>query len=238
MERRAILGAVSVAFLLLVAFLQAIPANATPAVIAAHVHITAKAEVQVHIQAVALSRHYPVRPGDTLSGIAGREYGNPGDWPAIYDANRWIGNPNIIRVGWLLTIPASPHWTYVRSSHDGDGDFDHDRSDRAGSRAGSAVHAYSGYGAGIYSWTQLVGLWEAAGGPAWAAATAACIALHESGGRSWAVSPTNDYGLWQINGSHGALATLNPFGNARAAVIISGGGRNWSPWTTHIYCGV
>jgi hypothetical protein len=40
--------------------------------------------------------------------------------------------------------------------------------------------------------------------------------------------------LWQINGSHGSLASLNPIANARAAVIISGNGSNWSPWTTYV----
>jgi len=62
---------------------------------------------------------------------------------------------------------------------------------------------------------------------------AASIAMAESGGNPSAISPTNDYGLWQINGSHGALATLNPLGNAEAAVSISGNGGDWGAWTTY-----
>ena len=59
------------------------------------------------------------------------------------------------------------------------------------------------------------------------------IIQHESGGNPNAISPTDDFGLWQINGSHGSMATLNPAGNARSAVSISSDGRNWGPWTTY-----
>ena len=63
---------------------------------------------------------------------------------------------------------------------------------------------------------------------------AASIAMAESGGRQYAHSPTNDYGYWQINGSHGpGMATYNAYGNARAAVLISGYGSNWHPWSTY-----
>jgi hypothetical protein len=89
------------------------------------------------------------------------------------------------------------------------------------------------YAAGHYSCGALIGLWIAAGGSPGASHIAASIATAESSGNSWAVSPTNDYGLWQINGSHGYLATLNPWLNAKAAIIISSDGTNWNPWTTY-----
>lgn len=91
---------------------------------------------------------------------------------------------------------------------------------------------------GTYSYSALEQLWISQGGRSSAAPTAACIAEHESGGNPNAVSPTNDYGLWQINGSNGSLATLNPQGNARSAIILSDNGSNWSAWTTHSSCGV
>jgi LysM repeat protein len=49
---------------------------------------------------------YTVAPGDTLSGIAAA-LAIPGGWQALYAANRHaIGpNPNIIRVGTILTAP-------------------------------------------------------------------------------------------------------------------------------------
>jgi LysM repeat protein len=87
--------------------------------------------------------------------------------------------------------------------------------------------------AGRYTCNGLESLWEQAGGSTGEAAMAASIAMAESGGNPGAISPTNDYGLWQINGSHGALATLNPLGNAEAAISISGNGNDWAPWTTY-----
>ncbi len=62
---------------------------------------------------------------------------------------------------------------------------------------------------------------------------AAEIAMAESGGNPNAISPTDDFGLWQINASNGSLATLNPYQNARSAVILSDNGANWNPWTTY-----
>jgi hypothetical protein len=57
--------------------------------------------------------------------------------------------------------------------------------------------------------------------------------MAESGGNPGAISPTADYGLWQINASNGSLATLNPAQNAQSAVDLSQDGTNWGPWTTY-----
>jgi hypothetical protein len=58
--------------------------------------------------------------------------------------------------------------------------------------------------------------------------------MAESGGNPNAISPTDDFGRWQINGSNGALATLNAFQNAKSAIILSADdGTNWGPWTTY-----
>lgn len=79
----------------------------------------------------------------------------------------------------------------------------------------------------------LENLWDTEGGNPGAAFLAAEIATAESGGNSGAISPTGDYGLWQINISHGAEASLDPVVNVRAAIAISGNGTNWGPWTTY-----
>ena len=79
----------------------------------------------------------------------------------------------------------------------------------------------------------LEDLWIQEGGNPGEAFIAAEVARAESGGNPGAISPTADYGLWQINVSHGWQATLDPVGNARAAIAISGNGTNWSPWTTY-----
>jgi hypothetical protein len=84
-----------------------------------------------------------------------------------------------------------------------------------------------------YNCAALERLWISVGGNPSRAFMAAEIAMAESGGNPRAVSPTDDFGLWQINGSHGSMATLDPIGNARSAVSISANGTNWYPWTTY-----
>jgi cell wall-associated NlpC family hydrolase len=94
--------------------------------------------------------------------------------------------------------------------------------------------SYSPPLSGHYGCSALEQLWVAAGGSSGAAVMAADIATAESGGDPSAVSPTNDYGLWQINGSWGmAMASFNPMTNAHSAITISHDGSNWSPWTTY-----
>ena len=133
----------------------------------------------------------------------------------------------------VVQSPAVLHWRHLRH-------LDHLRHLRDARKTPRVVFTAvtDTVSAGVFSYSALESLWRSAGGASWAAATAACIAEHESGGRANAISPTNDYGLWQINGSHGAMASLNPYVNVRSAIIISNDGRNWGPWTTAPYCGV
>ena len=168
------------------------------------------------------ARTYSVRSGDTLSSIAERYYHNSGDWTWIYAANKSkIHDPNSIYAGESLTIPYSaPSGTTSYTP----------RHAKAAVLTSSASRL-----SGTLGCSGLEALWEAAGGSPGEAFMAAEIAMAESGGRQYALSPTNDYGYWQINGSHGpAEATFNPIGNARAAIAISGNGRDWYPWTTYV----
>ena len=59
----------------------------------------------------AAASEYVVQPGDSLSTIAGRHFGDvgPNAWRAIWEANReTIGDdPNRLRVGMRLTLPAT-----------------------------------------------------------------------------------------------------------------------------------
>ena len=107
-------------------------------------------------------------------------------------------------------------------------------TDNAGSSS-TASSSKGGYvpPSGDYSCTDLERLWDAAGGNSDVAFMAAEIAMAESSGNPNAISPTDDYGLWQINASNGALATLNPYKNAQSVIILSGDGRNWDAWTTY-----
>jgi nucleoid-associated protein YgaU len=58
---------------------------------------------------IATGSQYTVVSGDNLSAIAERAYGNGALWWVIYNANGQIvgANPNLIRPGQVLTIPAS-----------------------------------------------------------------------------------------------------------------------------------
>lgn len=54
----------------------------------------------------ARKRTYTVEPGDTLSAISAKVYGNPNRWQCILDANRAaIPNPRNLKIGQELVIP-------------------------------------------------------------------------------------------------------------------------------------
>jgi LysM repeat protein len=204
----------------LVAAPQAHAAVKTPAkttTVAERAHTEALVQ---HLQPA--SRTYTVRPGDTLSSIAKRFCGNPADWPFLYHVNESeIANPNVIYVGEKLKVPYDPpaNAASYAPKH---------------AKAAATLSSSDTKLSGTLGCSGLEALWEAAGGSHAEAFMAAEIAMAESGGRQYALSPTNDYGYWQINGSHGALATFNPIGNAKAAIIISNDGTDWNPWTTYV----
>jgi hypothetical protein len=92
-------------------------------------------------------------------------------------------------------------------------------------------------GGGTLSCRGLEALWESAGGSSGTAFTAAEIAMAESGGRQYATNlnggRSTDRGYWQINSVHGSLSAYGAYANARAAVLISHDGSNWTPWVTY-----
>ena len=93
-----------------------------------------------------------------------------------------------------------------------------------------------------YSFRQLEGLWEQAGGPHPVAPVAAAIALAESSGNPNAINATDNngtqtsWGLWQISdGTHRMPVPniLNPQVNAKQAVAkYRGAGGSFKPWGT------
>jgi LysM repeat protein len=210
--------------------LVAMPTAHAAAAVKAPAKATAVTE-QAHTTALVHSaqpvgRTYTVRSGDTLSKIAERFYHNPADWTWLYDANRSkISNPNQIYVGEKLNVPYSkPAVSSYKPKHAKSG----------GHGGGTVLTSSSQRLSGTLGCTGLESLWKEAGGSSSEAFMAAEIAMAESSGRQYAHSPTNDYGYWQINGSHGpSMATYDPLGNAKAAIAISGNGRDWYPWTTY-----
>ncbi len=197
-----------------------VPARATT--IAEQVYIPARAPAIVEpVYADALvihhepARRYTVRPGDTLSSIAQRFYGNPADWSWVYQASRSvIKNPNAIYPGEVLNVPFEPPAGITTPAP-----------------AGPAVLTTSAL-SGTLGCGGLEALWEQAGGSDAEAVTAASIAMAESSGQEFATGAAGERGYWQINPDHGSLSAYDPLGNARAAVIISGDGTDWTPWTT------
>ena len=202
-------------------------AEKAPATTAAAAQVrTPAGTVALVRQAQPAARSYTVRSGDSLSKIADDYYGHAADWRWIYEANRSkISNPNNIYVGERLTIPA--HAPAAAATYT-------PKHAKTGAKVKKAVLTSSSSLSGTLGCNGLEDLWEAAGGSHSEAFMAAEIAMAESGGRQYAHSPTNDFGYWQINGSHGpAEATYNPMGNAKAAIAISGNGSHWGAWTTY-----
>jgi len=188
-------------------YASGVPAAAAP--VAARVRTDA---LVVHHEP---ARRYTVRTGDTLSLIAQRFYGSPADWRWLYQANRSvIKDPNVIYPGEVLNVPYEPPARTTPSAP-----------------AGSTVRTTSAL-SGTLSCSGLEELWEEAGGSDTEAVMAASIAMAESSGEEFATGAAGERGYWQINPDHGSLSTYDPLGNAKAAVIISDDGANWTPWTT------
>jgi LysM repeat protein len=198
--------------------------------------VTVTAAKPVRHAATAQSKYYTVRSGDTLSKIAKRFYHNPGDWQYLYHENaKTVSNPDEINVGERLFIPATvpAHYRLTNYAPKHAKTTSTASQNSAGRGNGGTADVVKVTAQGTYSCSGLEQLWEQAGGNATDAFIAAEIAMAESGGNPNAISPTDDYGLWQINASNGALATLNPLQNARSAVTLSDNGANWAPWTTY-----
>jgi LysM repeat protein len=192
-----------------------------PVQAAAPVH--AAAPVQARTDALVVhhepARHYTVRPGDTLSSIAQRFYGDPARWTWLLQANgSVVKNPDVIFAGEVLSVPfAAPPRSQATTP---------------ATPATSTALTTTSVPSGTLSCQGLEELWQEAGGSHAEAFMAAEIAMAESSGRQFATGSVGERGYWQINPNHGALSTYDPLGNAKAAVIISGNGTNWSPWTT------
>lgn len=98
----------------------------------------------------------------------------------------------------------------------------------------------------VYSAAQIGQFWLDEGGSSSTESDAICIAEHESGGNTNAISYTNDTGIWQINVAHDpglswvawVLYMQNPLSNAHYAIMLSADGTTWSAWTTAPDCGL
>jgi Tfp pilus assembly protein FimV len=204
------------------------PAHAAMAAPAAPAAAAAAAAAAGPVRTDAMVRHaqpasrtYTVQPGDTLSGISQRIYGTAADALWLYQANTTkIANPNLIYPGQVLTLPSDPPTGTMADS-------------AVPAQAQASVLSARPELGGTLGCPGLEELWEDAGGSPGEAVMAASIAMAESSGQQYATGTVGERGYWQINPNHGALSTYDPLGNAKAAVIISDDGTNWTPWTTY-----
>jgi len=161
---------------------------------------------------------YTVRPGDSLSSIAGRVYHDQAAWPAIYWANHSkIHSANDISVGQVLRIPAKPA-----------------RIPNAPAQAGSVAVAASQSEGVAYAPAETASTYSGDGG------FTSCVIARESGGNSQVMNSSGHYGLYQFSAStweaYGGSAS--DFGNASVAeqnqvfdnALAAGGQSNWSAY--------
>jgi LysM repeat protein len=227
-------------------------AAAAATVLAAHRSTTAAVALDAVTaqKSAAKNTYYTVQQGDTLSEIAEHFYDNARDWQWLYHENdTTVSDPNLIYPGQKLFVPVGPPEHFTLSSYtprhakptaptaSTSTAVTQPASQSSVSSTTTTTTGSSDTGSTMLSGTLgcsgLEQLWTDAGGAPDEAFMAAEIAMAESSGNQYALSPTDDYGYWQINISNGSLATFNAYGNARAAITLSDDGTNWSPWTTY-----
>jgi len=168
---------------------------------------------------------YTVKPGDTLSGIAGRFYHNSAAWTAIYWANKsQLSSADVIRPGQRLRIPPKP--ARIPAAPAQPAPVTTTVAEPVAAQASTPVAApaqsthVSSY-SGSSSFQQ-------------------CVIARESGGNSQVMNSSGHYGLYQFSYStwvayggsgadfgHASAAEQNRvFGNA----IAAGGQSNWAPY--------
>ena len=184
-----------------------------------------------HQAASAQAVKYTVRPGDSLSAIAGRVYHNPDAWPVLYWANhsqiRWA---NIITAGQVLKVPAKP--AKIPSAPGLLGP------------AAPALAACPGRGAPAEPRRTHPRSVRCASGELLGRharrLVRSCVIARESGGNSQVMNSSGHYGLYQFSEAtwvaYGGSAAS--FGNASVAqqnqvfanALAQGGQSNWSAY--------
>ena len=192
--------------------------------------LAASRQAAGHRAASAQAVKYTVRPGDSLSSIAGRVYHNSNAWPVLYWANRsQIRSANMITAGQVLKVPAKPAKIPSAPGLLGPGASAPTLAASAPAGATAVTPAYaSAAPAASYS------------GGAPGGSFGQCVIARESGGNSQVMNSSGHYGLYQFSEgtwvAYGGSAAS--FGNASVAqqnqvfanALAQGGQSNWSAY--------
>jgi LysM repeat protein len=219
--------------------------SATTAVPAAFKRAETTAQTNQH-KADAPPASYTVRPGDSLSSIAGHLYGNPDAWPVLYWANhsqiRWA---NIIQPGQVLHVPAKPaHIPAAPTAlapappvQTAASTASQATAAHTATEAPAATQAPRASGGYRHSATQTNATYTG-GTPG--GSFGQCVVARESGGNAQVMNSTGHYGLYQFSASTWAAYGGNPadFGHASVAeqnqvfanALAAGGQSNWAPY--------
>lgn len=179
-------------------------------------------QTQLDRTTVADGQWYTVRSGDTLSGVAGRFYGQTSAWPVIYYANRGkiSAAGNEISPGEVLRIPPKPaHIPAAPAAAPAPVTRAVQSTASTASAAQSTVSSSGGYPGGSFG---------------------ACVVARESGGNPQVMNSSGHYGLYQFSYSTWVAYGGSPgdFGHASVAeqnqvfanALARGGESNWAPY--------
>ena len=181
-----------------------------------------------------LPASYTVQPGDTLSAIAGRFYGDPGAWPVLYQANRsQVRSADMIVAGQVLSIPADPAQVPTApASAD-------PPSPPAQAAQGQADPAEATQAQATPAQAPQAPAATSSGGVP-GGSFGQCVVSRESGGNPQVMNSTGHYGLYQFSATAWAEYGGNPadFGHASVAeqnqvfsnALAQGGQSAWAPY--------
>lgn len=196
----------------------------------------AAAKIHAQISLDVATTVYQVQPGDTLSKIAKKFYGHGRDWPVLYYSShvKWADQiaagqklrivplPRRIPAPPRLLAPAAPRAPPAAVTAPVTAVVSH---------AAAPAPVQPAVSSGVYSFGALEALWISAGGPSWAAASAASVAECESGGNPDAYNPSGATGIWQILGAVVGGDLRNAFTNALNAVSkFKASGDTFAQW--------
>lgn len=229
MYRNAIVGAISIAALISVA--QAANAQTVQKSLSPSSIPGVSPPTRVVARIIVTKPMYTVKPGDTLSGISGKLFGNKDDWPKLYGANEKVvgKDPNLIIPGEKLKpILGKPAYGHAAAS------VARARQVSSDYKAASSAQQTSYQQPNPAPQHSASTTYNGSGG------MQQCIIARESGGNSQVMNSSGHYGLYQFSEQTWVAHGGNPgsFGNASVAeqnsvfqnTVAADGYSDWTPY--------